>query len=167
MDLEVPTQNISSLFISTALIFLAGCQTNPGIPDGSLQSTPTDGPVDYSVIVTVYPVETMTPFIPSDPEKTPSLEPAIDAIVSLVKNDLNQKTGVDLDKIYILEVEAVEWPDSSLGCGQPGTVYLPVITPGFRILLEADGQTYSYHTNTFNSFVLCDRLKPIKINSTP
>jgi hypothetical protein len=124
-------------------------------------------PSDFSVIVTVYPVETMTPFLTIYPEGTPSFDPALNAIVSRAKNELSQKTGVNMERISVLEVEAVEWPDSSLGCGEPGTVYLPVITPGFRILLEADGQIYSYHTNASDQIILCDQPQPIKINPTP
>ena len=152
-----------------ACILSAGCQSflTPGPAEATLQPTlPVDSTV-FSVIVTVYPVEAITPVPTGYPEGTASFDPAVNAIISQVRNDLSQKTGVSLEKIRILEVEAVEWPDSSLGCGEPGAVYLPVITPGFRILLEVDGQIYSYHTNASNQFVHCARPQPIKINPTP
>ena len=63
--------------------------------------------------------------------------------------------------------EAVEWPDSGLECGEPGFVYLPIITPGFRAVLEADRQAYIYHTNTSDQFILCNQPRPIKTDPTP
>jgi hypothetical protein len=159
---------ISASLISLCIFILnVGCQAKSENLEATLQSTPSGEPSDFSVIVTVYPVETMSPIITIQPTEMPSLDPTLNAIVSLVKNDLKEKTGVGLEKIHILEIEAVEWPDSSLGCGQPGEVYMPVITPGFRILLEVDGQVYSYHTNTTNRFILCEMPKPILINPTP
>jgi hypothetical protein len=158
---------VVSLTTLWILIFGVGCRPNPENLEATLQSTSTAEPGDFSVIVTVYPVERMDLTMPVDPEVIPSFEPILGAIVSLVKNDLKEKTSVGLEKIHILEIEAVEWPDSSLGCGQPGEVYMPVITPGLRILLEVDGQVYSYHTNTTNRFILCEMPKPILINPTP
>ncbi len=55
----------------------------------------------------------------------------------------------------MIEFEAVDWRDSSLGCPEPGKSYLQVITPGYRVVLQADGQTYEYHTNREDRAVLC------------
>lgn len=156
-----------SLIPLCIFIFSVGCQAKSENLEATLQSTPSGEPSDFSVIVTVYPVETISPIMTIQPTEMPSLDPTLNAIVSLVKNDLNEKTGVGLEKIHMLEIEAVEWPDSSFGCGEPGTEYLPAITPGFRIVLEAGGQIYSYHTNASNQIILCDGRQPIKINPTP
>ena len=156
-----------SLIPLCIFIFSLGCQAKSENLEATLQSTPSGEPNNFSVIVTVYPVETLNPNETINPEAIPSFGPTLDVIVSLVKNDLNEKTGAGMEKIHIVEVEAVEWPDSSLGCGEPGTEYLPVITPGFHIVLEAGGQIYSYHTNASNRIILCDGRQPIKINPTP
>ena len=58
------------------------------------------------------------------------------------RRDLSRQLGVDLESVEVLAVEAVEWPDSSLGCPSPGMMYAQVITPGYRILLEAGGRTF-------------------------
>lgn len=158
-----------ALILMLTFVLLAGCQSIESTTplEATLQPTLAVGPSEFIVIVTVYPVETMTPFTTISPEEIPSFEPTLNTILSQVKSDLSQKTGVGLEKINILEVDAVEWPDSSLGCGVPGTIYLPVITPGFRIVLEADGRTYTYHTNTSNQIVLCEGRGPLKIDPTP
>jgi hypothetical protein len=57
--------------------------------------------------------------------------------------------------VTLVASEATEWPDSGLGCPSPDALYLTVITPGYRITLEAEGQTYVYHTDRLENVVLC------------
>jgi hypothetical protein len=49
----------------------------------------------------------------------------------------------------------VEWSDSSLDCPQTGMEYLQVTTPGYRIVLQVNNQSYEYHTNRDAYFVYC------------
>jgi len=55
--------------------------------------------------------------------------------------------GVAPGEVGVVSVAEVDWPDSSLGCASLGLYYLPVITPGFRVMLEAAGQGAEYHTD--------------------
>lgn len=82
----------------------------------------------------------------------PDLEAAIGHTVS---QDLARRLGTDISRITVLNVEAKEWSDSSLGCPAPGMNYLMVITPGYQVILEASGQTYTYHTDRSGNYVLC------------
>ncbi|OQA44313.1 MAG: hypothetical protein BWY52_01650 [Chloroflexi bacterium ADurb.Bin325] len=68
--------------------------------------------------------------------------------------DLAARLKVGEEEIAVRSVEAVDWPDASLGCAQPGRMYAQVITPGYRILLEAGGQVYEYHASQTRA-VLC------------
>jgi hypothetical protein len=61
-------------------------------------------------------------------------------------DDLSQRTGLPKRDIKVQSVEVVQWPDTSLGCPQPDMMYAQVVTPGYRIVLEAGGQTYEYHS---------------------
>jgi len=70
--------------------------------------------------------------------------------------DLAGRLGVAAEAIQVRSVEALEWPDASLGCPQPGMVYAQVITPGYRIVLEAGGQAYEYHSSR-SRVVYCSR----------
>jgi hypothetical protein len=70
--------------------------------------------------------------------------------------DLAGRQGLAPEAVRVASVEAVEWPDASLGCPQPGMMYAQVITPGYRVVLEAEGQTYEYHTDEGRFVVLCD-----------
>lgn len=55
--------------------------------------------------------------------------------------------GANEDQIDVEEVEARDWPDTSLGCPQEGMAYAQVITPGYRIALEYKGESYAFHTS--------------------
>ena len=72
--------------------------------------------------------------------------------------DLSEKNGVPEDQITVVSIEAKDWPDSSLGCPDEGFMYAQVITSGYLIVLEADGQQYNYHTDeTGKNVVLCEQ----------
>jgi len=85
----------------------------------------------------------------------------MDAMVQQAKIDLIQKSGLSPDKIIVLEVEAVEWSDSGLGCPESGMSYLQIMTPGYRIVLEVSGQTYEYHSNRDAYVIYCENPNPL------
>lgn len=88
---------------------------------------------------------------------TPGTKQPSDArqIVEIAKEDLARRLGLSPGEISVTSVEAVAWPDASLGCPQQGMMYAQVITPGFLIVLEAGGQTYEYHSDEGGFVVLC------------
>jgi hypothetical protein len=49
--------------------------------------------------------------------------------------------------VSVISVEAVNWPDACLGISKAGEMCAQVITPGYRVLLEAGGKQYEYHTD--------------------
>jgi hypothetical protein len=77
-------------------------------------------------------------------------------LVDMAKADLAQRTGVSVAQIQTVRVEAVDWPDASLGCPQPGKMYAQVITPGYQIVLSIPDKEYDYHTNLTEVF-LCKK----------
>ncbi|NOZ28744.1 MAG: hypothetical protein GXP39_11930 [Chloroflexi bacterium] len=78
------------------------------------------------------------------------------AVVAQAVADLAERLRVTKDTIQVRSVEMVEWPDTSLGCPEPGKMYAQVITPGYRIVLEAQGKAYEYHASQ-NRVVYCAR----------
>ncbi len=46
------------------------------------------------------------------------------------------------------------YPDSSLGCPQPGQGYLQVVTPGYRFIFEYNGATFDYRVSADNNTVI-------------
>ncbi|HIQ06039.1 MAG TPA: hypothetical protein EYH31_10220 [Anaerolineae bacterium] len=73
--------------------------------------------------------------------------------VAAAQKDLIHRLGKEVE-ISVESVEPVQWPDSSLGCPEPGKMYAQVITPGHRVILRAGDQTYEYHTAGTHA-VLC------------
>lgn len=78
-------------------------------------------------------------------------EPAVPeearALVDLAKADLSRRKGLPLERIRLVSLEEVNWPDGSLGFPKPGMVYIQVIIPGYRLVLSDGAQTYEYHTD--------------------
>ena len=68
-------------------------------------------------------------------------------VVTLAKEDLAMLLGIDVDDVSVLSVEPVEWPDTSLGNPQPDLLYLQIITPGYKFVLEAGDFPYTYHSD--------------------
>jgi hypothetical protein len=83
------------------------------------------------------------------------IDPEARAAVQLAIEDLVQRTAVTRSAVHVLRAQAVEWPDTSLGCPREGMMYAQVITPGYLILLSAEGKVYKYHTDRGNYAVLC------------
>lgn len=78
------------------------------------------------------------------------LIPAQRAAVSALSKNL----GLTPDQIKIVSTEAVDWPDSCLGVSVEGIMCSQVVTPGFRIVLEANRKQVEYHTNQDGSVVV-------------
>jgi len=69
-------------------------------------------------------------------------------------NALAKESNVAPDKVRVMLVEGVVWPDTSLGCPQPGQAYAAVMTPGYKVLLGLKEQRYQYHTDMGQRLVL-------------
>ncbi|MGQ9583992.1 MAG: hypothetical protein ACUVXG_01155 [Anaerolineae bacterium] len=67
--------------------------------------------------------------------------------VALCTAHLSERLAVPPEKIQVLKAEPVDWPDTSLGCPEPGMMYAQVITPGFRVSLQVGDRIYEYHTD--------------------
>jgi len=82
------------------------------------------------------------------------------AVADVAVAELAQWLAVDHKLITVLSVEAVEWPDASLGAPEPGKMYAQVITPGYRVVLEADGKMYELHGDERGRFVMSRDANP-------
>lgn len=91
-------------------------------------------PADQPSIIIEMPTSTN---IPAD--LTPAQRVAIAA--------LSENLDLPADKITLVSTKAVDWPDDCLGVVDEGLVCAQVITPGFRVILEANGRQVEYRTN--------------------
>lgn len=85
----------------------------------------------------------------------PGVPNASSIVANRAAQALAESLSIDVEAVEIVSVQRVEWRDSSLGCARPGQNYLMVITPGFRIMLEADGEQYEYHSDMQGNMVRC------------
>jgi hypothetical protein len=89
------------------------------------------------------------------PAETPAQTPAeaptsgvgSEAVALAVSRALATQRGISPSDVKVLSVEAVVWPDSSLGCPEPGQMYLQVLTPGYRVAAEVAGERLEAHTD--------------------
>lgn len=78
-----------------------------------------------------------------------------DQIKSAAIVDLSNRLSLKTELVRVTSIESQLWPDTSLGCPQPGSEYAQQTVPGYRLQLEANGVDYVYHTDTRNTIVLC------------
>ena len=123
-----------------------------------LASPPTLSP---SPIMTSTPTLQPTPS-PTEPIAIPTPPPeascpSCGSIEEQARETLADWLGVSSEEIEVLKVEEVEWPDTSLGCPQPGMVYAQVITLGFKVVMRVRSKVFEYHTDRRGRGVLCDQ----------
>ena len=70
-----------------------------------------------------------------------------DGAVENARKDLANRLKIDPADVKQKSVEDDDFPDMSLGAAEDGEMSGQMITPGWRIRLEAQGQTYEYRAN--------------------
>jgi hypothetical protein len=80
------------------------------------------------------------------------LQPLVDQAIA----DLVDRMSVDPAEVEVAAAESVVWPDTSLGCPQPGMQYLQLLTDGFRIELRVKDRVYAYHGGRGRGPFLCE-----------
>jgi len=87
-------------------------------------------------------------------------------LLDKIRAEVASEQGVSAADVKVISAEAVNWPNSALGCPKPGLMYTQAIVPGYRIKLEAGGKHFTYNASTRGSYKRCElalgvgRLKP-------
>ena len=118
--------------------------------DNSAQPPPTTGrPAPSLPPKTTLP----TPVTTSTPGVTGEV-PArfLDPVIA----DAAKRAGVDESSVVVTTAAAVQWPDGSLGCPEPGVMYTQAVVDGSQIVVEAGGETYDYRLDGKGNFKLCE-----------
>lgn len=76
---------------------------------------------------------------------------------------LAQQLQRPLEDFRFALVEAVQWPDDCLGIDLPEQTCAPTSTPGYRVALQVDGETYTFHTDQFGGDVRLAAAPPVSI----
>jgi hypothetical protein len=110
--------------------------TLPAQPTSMNENTPNAPQVDPALIV-----PSPTPASPS--REVPDDSPAVQAAIAALAAQLN----VDAQRITVVSVDEVEWPDGCLGLGKPDQMCTMAIVPGYRVILEVDGTQHEVRTS--------------------
>jgi hypothetical protein len=87
-------------------------------------------------------------------------DPALARMVAHAREDLERRLGVSADRIALVAIEAVVWPDASLGCPRPGMVYAQSTREGWLIQLSAGARVFEYHSGADREPFYCENPKP-------
>ncbi|HKJ28559.1 MAG TPA: hypothetical protein VJ965_13025 [Anaerolineales bacterium] len=145
------------------LVGLAACQTPTGEPstaDISVSSPAPPTNLSDQILVPDNSHPTGEPTALSAEDASPeAVETPLPAkgedMVELTISDLAERFSIEPEHIQVVAALQVEWPDTSLGCPQTDMAYDQVLTPGYLILLEAEGKQFEYHTDTQQHVILC------------
>lgn len=92
---------------------------------------------------------------------------SMEEMVARAVADLARRLSLDEDEISLLEARNVTWPDTSLGCPEPGTMYAQVLQPGVLIRLSAADQMYFYHGVADGEPFLCEQASQVIPEADP
>ena len=70
-----------------------------------------------------------------------------DGAVQNARRDLAKRLNIDPADVKERSVEDSDFPDMSLGAAEDGEMSGQMITPGWRIRLEANGQSFEYRAD--------------------
>ncbi len=73
--------------------------------------------------------------------------------VAKARTILATRLGISESKILILEAIETNWPDACLGITEKDNFCAQVITPGYNVLMQANGKEYRYRTNLSGSII--------------
>ena len=135
---------ISALMLSACAVGGFGAPEDAVLPTDTPQPTtiPSPEPTAVPTLELIVPADEILPQGGVQVGDGGGLE----RLLERAKEDIVQVARTSTDQITVVSTEQVEWSNASLGCPQPDMMYAQVITPGYRIILEANGQTYQYHS---------------------
>jgi hypothetical protein len=68
-------------------------------------------------------------------------------MIDRARRDLAQRLGLNESDVAVNSVAQTEFPDAALGASVEDEMSAQLITPGWRMNLSANGQTYEYRAN--------------------
>lgn len=138
------TRRVSRLTATLMLVALAmqACSSGAG------PTAPVSGVASPPVPVTLAPTTPApSPLVASiePPTAIPGTNDAIPAsYIEAAIADAASRAGVGPADVIVVSAQSRDWPSGALGCPVMGFMYTDMITPGYRIVVEAGGQSYDY-----------------------
>jgi len=148
---------------------LTACAAPPAMPQQETpaaqtpalveQSTPTPSPTPAPAATDASADETLMP--------QANLSPDMQKIAEQAAEILSKSLNVTPDAVTILSVQSVQWSNAALGCPKPGMMYAQVITPGYLVKAEVNGEIQQVHMNDRGHGIVCPpsrSKKPIHVD---
>ena len=120
------------LGVAAASLLLAACA---GAPEAAASPTPAGK--------SAAPVGTGAAPTPPPTGSSPAASPAVEAAVSALASALNLPPS----QIRVVSADPHQWPDGCLGLPGEGEMCAMHVVPGYRVVLQAGGATYTYRTD--------------------
>lgn len=97
------------------------------------------------------------------PQRAPSSDTAVtqgtgevpQQLLAIFQDDLARRALVKHDAITVVSATEQQWSDGAMGCPQPGQMYTQMIVPGYRVVMQAAGNRYAYHSDRRGNFIVC------------
>lgn len=145
-------------------LFLAACTPyGPGSEDLSNLGLPTETSTGRPTNPAIPPRKIDLPQTPSPEGRadngeirdsdTPILGGNQQKAIQAAQSRLSDLLDISIDQIEVVSVKHVEWKTECLGITSPGSMCAQVITPGWVIVLQAEDQEYTFHTDETGSRV--------------
>jgi hypothetical protein len=85
----------------------------------------------------------------------PRVELSGEETATRVRADVARRLKVEAAAVRTIETASRTWPDAGLGCNARRGVLDPTPVPGFRVVAEANGRQFVYHTDRFGRLLRC------------
>jgi len=126
-------------------------KTASPIPSHAPSQTPSPESL-YSPLILTGPTDTLL--------KT-STSQDVSQFVNLAKQDLADRLKISIDQISLVKTEEITWADLSIGCtSETGKILSKGGVTGYRVWLEAQGETYIYHVGLDGQVMYCPAIQP-------
>jgi hypothetical protein len=122
----------SRILVGAALVALAVAACSGG------GASPTASP-DRSIPAPLPSVD--------QPSASPEAGDVPQAVIDAAVADAAARAGVEPAAVTVVSAEATTFPSGALGCPEPGMMYTDVLTPGYRVVVEAGGVSYDYRAS--------------------
>ncbi len=88
-----------------------------------------------------------TPTQAEDEASLLDIDPVAAELAALAQRLLAEQLDLPVRRVRLVHVQAVIWPDTSLGCPQLDQIYAQMLVNGYRIVVEAAGEQVIFHTD--------------------
>jgi len=159
MTTRTPSRPRPGLLVAGLLLVITAAACTGGAAPTPAAS-PTGAP-PASAPASPQAAEPSEEVFPVDPTTLPG-EGVPPAIIAQAVADAATQAGVDASAVTVVSADSVTWPNGAAGCPKMGFLYTDVITPGYRVVVEAGGTTYDYRGSVRGGSVSwCENAAPV------